>query len=291
MDKKCEKKIRELTEKINEADAILVGAGSGMSAAAGYTHYYEPSAEFLEHMKPWQDKYGINSTFEGFYYPWQTPQERWAFLARNVTMVLNEPVGQPYKDLYDLLKGKNYHILTTNQDEQFLKIFPEDKVSAIQGDSRYLQCSKTCSDELYDAAEFYAELDKKIDENLRVPDDQIPVCPHCGAELMPWVRHPGFLEGSKFREEYRKVQEFLARNREKKILFLEIGVGRMTPMFIQEPFWQLTYQLPDAFYITINPKDALVPEVLSPRALAIHAGIDEVLNDALKLEKEEKNHD
>lgn len=100
-------------------------------------------------------------------------------------------------------------------------------------------------------------MNEAIDENLEIPTELIPRCPKCGAEMEPWVRGYTFLEGKKYRDEYEKVNEFIDTHKKEKMLFLELGVGRMTPMFIQEPFWNLTYQLPDAYYISINPKDAI----------------------------------
>ena len=179
-----------------------------------------------------------------------------------------------------LMEGKNYHVLTTNQDFQFTHVVPEEKLSAIQGDFRYFQCSHRCHDALYACKEQVYEMDAAIDENLCIPTELIPRCPKCGAELEPWVRGYTFLEGAKYKDEYRIVREFLDAYRDKKILFLELGVGRMTPMFIQEPFWNLTYSLPNAYYITINPKDALLPRQLKEKGLAIHEDIAIVLQDA-----------
>lgn len=189
-----------------------------------------------------------------------------------------------------LLQGKNYHIMTTNQDFQFTRVVPEEKLSAIQGDSRYYQCSRRCHDQIYDNRETVYAMNEAIDENLCIPSEMIPHCPKCGAEMEPWVRGYTFLEGAKYREEYRKINEFLEQNKEKKILFLELGVGRMTPMFIQEPFWNLTYSLPQAFYITVNPKDALLPGEIEKKGLAIREDIAVVLRDAVRL-REEKNRE
>ena len=130
-----------------------------------------------------------------------------------------------------------------------------------------------------------------IDENLCIPPDMIPRCPKCGAEMEPWVRGFTFLEGKKYKDEYRKINEFLEENKEKKILFLELGVGRMTPMFIQEPFWNLTYSLPRAFYITINPKDAILPQALVGKGIAIKEDIASVLRDAVALSKKDTGHE
>lgn len=122
-----------------------------------------------------------------------------------------------------------------------------------------------------------------------IPKNMIPRCPKCGAEMEPWVRSWTFLEGKKYREEYSKLNKFLKANKNKKILLLELGVGRMTPMFIQEPFWQMTYTWPNAYYITINPRDALVPEELKEKGLAIHEDIAKVLTDVRKNLNERQN--
>lgn len=178
-------------------------------------------------------------------------------MARMGCLLYECEAGQPYHDLMELIGSKPYHVMTTNQDFLFTHVVPEEKLSAIQGDSRYYQCSRRCHDAIYFNKEMIYTMNAAIDENLEIPEELIPRCPQCGAELEPWVRGYTFLEGEKYRDEYRKVNQFLERYKEEKLLFLELGVGRMTPMFIQEPFWNLTYALPQAFYITINPKDAL----------------------------------
>lgn len=277
--KNYEEQVRSLMAHIQEADAIVVGAASGMSAAAGYRHYYEHDKDFVDNLGDFEKKYGYRNSFDGFYYRYRTSEERWAFIAKNLCMILDAKTGQPYKDLFEILKDKNYYILTTNQDTQFDRVFPEEKISAIQGDWRYFQCSRRCHDELYDSVKTLHKLKDAIDSELKVPSDMIPHCPKCGTEMEPWVRSWVFLEGKKYREEHSKLNAFLKKNMHKKILFLELGVGRMTPMFIQEPFWNMTYSWPNAFYITINPKDAIVPEELKQKGLAIHEDIARVLAD------------
>ena len=136
--------------------------------------------------------------------------------------------------------------------------------------------------------EMYAHL---TEGSTWLPDEYIPRDTEDGKPLMPWVRHPGFPEKSMYNRQYEMIRNFLDRWKGKKILFLELGVGRMTPMFIQEPFWQLTYQLPFAYYISINPKDALLPEVLENKGRAIHEGIAEVFRDAVELKEKEQKED
>lgn len=278
-----EQKIQLWADKLNAADAILVGGASGMSAASGFRHYYEPDEHFVRKMSGFQKKYGYSSGFDGLYHRYRNSNERWGFFARWIGMILEAGVGETYTDIAEILAGKNFHIMTTNQDFQFEKVFGKEKVSAVQGDWRYIQCSRRCHDEIYNAEELYPQLDKLLDENLCLADEHIPHCEKCGQEMEPWVRSPVFLEGKKYADEYRKIREFLDEWGHKNIVFLELGVGRMTPMFIQEPFWQLTHQLPHAFYITVNPHHAIVPKALEHKGLAVHEDILKAQKDLLKL--------
>ncbi|AZH29587.1 NAD-dependent protein deacetylase [Paenibacillus sp. M-152] len=269
--------ISTILQKIQEAEAIIVGGAAGMSAASGY-NWYRDDAMFRKYFNEFAEKYGIDSIFGGFYHPFRTEEEQWAYLATLINFVADVPLGQPYKDLDKILRGKNYFILTTNQDTQFLQVFPEEKVSAIQGNWTYLQCSRRCHDGIYPYVQEAKELCAHI-EGTRIPSDMVPQCPVCGGTMELWVRSRVFLEGSKYRSEINKYHEFLVKNQTKKVLFLELGVGQMTPMFIKEPFWNMTYNWPDAYYITINPKDALLPKELKDKGLAIHEDIAPVLRN------------
>ncbi|WP_153720979.1 SIR2 family NAD-dependent protein deacylase [Sporosarcina cascadiensis] len=271
--------IETLLQKIEEAEAVVVGGAAGISAAAGY-NWYRKDETFLKHFGKFADKYGIESIFYGFYYRFATREERWAYIATLNKFVYDAEAGKPYLDLLQLLQDKNYFVLTTNQDTQFSKVFPEEKVSAIQGDWRYYQCSNRCHDHVYfnkkQVEEMYANI-----KGTKIPTELIPTCPECGEDMEPWVRSRVFLEGRHFRSEIMKFQAYLMKNKYKKILFLELGVGTMTPMFIKEPFWEMTHCLPNAHYISINPKDAVVPQEISEKGLAINEDIARVLEDAL----------
>lgn len=283
MDKSYNAKLKIFLDRLQNSEAIVAGAASGMSAASGFCHYYQRDDMFVEWLEEFEKKYGYHSSFDGFYYRYRSSEERWAYIARMTCCILDAWTGGTYYDIYELIKGKNYHILTTNQDGQFNRLFPAEKISAIQGDWKYLQCRRRCHDELYDAAKAAHDINNAIDNALSIPSELIPRCPKCGGEMEPWVRGFTFLEGQKYREEHHKLNEFLKENRNKKILFLELGVGRMTPMFIQHPFWQMTYAWDKAFYITINPRDALLPDELKDKGCAIHEDIAKVLSDARKM--------
>src|SRR5699024_1390720 len=159
--------IDTLLQKIEEADTVIVGGASGMSAAAGY-NWYRDDAMFRKYFNAFAEKYGIDNIFGGFYYKFLTEEERWAYLATLIHFVADVPLGKPYKDLYEILHDKNYYILTTNQDTQFSQVFPEEKVSAIQGDWTSLQCSGPCHDEVYPYAEQAKELWNRI-EGTKIP--------------------------------------------------------------------------------------------------------------------------
>lgn len=278
--------INTLREKIEEAEVIVVGGAAGMSEAIGHSSFYHADENFQKHFGKFADKYGFQNLFMGYHHPYPTSEERWAFLATEMKLIHDAEVGRPYLDLLKLLQGKNYFVVTTNQDAQFSKTFPEEKVSLLQGDLRYLQCGSPCHDQIYFNQEQVEEMYANID-GTRIPTELIPVCSKCGQAMEPWIRSFVFLEGSSYQNELRKYNEFLIENKDKKILFLELGVGTMTPMFIKEPFWNMTYSLPNAYYITINPKDALVPQELSEKGLGIKEDIARVLQDALN-EKEKE---
>lgn len=272
--------INTLLNKILEAEAIVVGGAAGMSEAIGHTSFYHTDENFLKHFGEFADKYGFNNLFMGYHYRYPTSEERWAFLATEMKLIHDAEAGCPYLDLLQLLQDKNYFLVTTNQDAQFSKTFPEEKVSLLQGDLRYFQCGSRCHDQIYFNKEQVENMYANID-GTRIPTELIPVCSKCGQEMEPWIRSYEFLEGSSYQSELRKYNEFLIKNKDKKILFLELGVGTMTPMFIKEPFWNMTYSLPNAYYITINPKDAIVPKELKEKGLAIKEDIAHVLQDAL----------
>ncbi|WP_277587067.1 Sir2 family NAD-dependent protein deacetylase [Psychrobacillus antarcticus] len=272
--------IETLLQKIEEADAIVVGGAAGMSAAAGY-NWYKTDEAFLRHFGKFAEKYNIESIFYGFYYNFSTREERWAYIASLIKFVNDSKAGHTYLDLLQLIQEKDYFIVTTNQDTQFSKAFSDKKVSTFQGDWRYFQCSGPCHDQVYDNKDQIEKMYANI-EGTRIPTDLIPKCPKCGQDMEPWVRSRVFLEGSFFRSEITKYQTYIMKNKYKKILFLELGVGTMTPMFIKEPFWEMTYSLPNAYYISINPEDAMVPREIEEKGLAISEGIARVFQDALK---------
>lgn len=286
-------KIRKLVKKIETADVIVVGGGSGMSNAAGMNYWYEDSPEFKKSFGDILKRYPTaKGLFNMAYTQYENNNIRWAMIMRMVDFILHEPVSKPtYDYLKELLQGKNYHIVTTNQDGIFHRYFPEEKISSIQGDWHFLQSTVTETDKnLYDAKKYVDRAINYMKENnsmLYLPDEFIPHSPVNGKEMTFWVRSPEFLEDQTYYDEHQKLNQFLEQHKNEKVLFLELGVGRMTPMFIQEPFWELTHYLQDAFYININPKDAITNPAIQEKSLLIAEDIHDVLAQATSLVKEE----
>ena len=276
-----EKQIEALLQELEEADCVVVGGASGLSAAGGGDFYYGNTPSFQKYFGKFAKKYGFEGAFAGMQFSFAAREERWGYIATFLNTTQKAPVREPYLDLDRLLQGKDFHILTTNQDTQFVKLYPEEKVSEIQGDHRFFQCSRCCEDDTWDAVKPVEEMIRAMGKGTFVPAELIPRCPHCGAEAFPWVRGYGnFLQGKKYDGEYQKISEYIQKNRDKKILFLELGVGRMTPMFIQEPFWNLTLNLPKARYIAVNDRYDFLPKEIEDRGMVIMGDIARVLKDA-----------
>lgn len=276
----AQEKIDLLKKKIDEAEAIVVGGASGMSAASGFVFYYQEDEVFRSIAGALAKKYNRHNMFDLFYDHRLTRGEYWALVLRTVRYIYECRTGDTYSDLAELIHGKNYYIATTNQDAQFFRLFPSDRITRIQGDWRYWQCSRPCHDQIYDNKDDVFRLIDQI-EGDALPEQLIPRCPHCGAELAPWVRGYTFLEGEYYRKEMRRYMNFLQQHARRRTLFLELGVGMMTPMFIKEPFMNMVYQWPQAFYATINPQHAIIPKEIADRSLALKDDIACVLKRLL----------
>ena len=161
-----------------------------------------------------------------------------------------------------------------------MKLYPEEQVAEIQGDHRFFQCADCCTDETWDAVEPVRTMRNAMGDSTAVPSKMIPRCPHCGGEAFPWVRGYGnFLQGKKYEHQYDKISRYLLEHKDKSILFFELGVGRLTPMFIQEPFWNLTLNYPKAHYIAVNDQYNFLPKQIEDRGMVIVEDIARVLQD------------
>lgn len=267
------KQIKEIAEIIKNADAVVVGGGSGVSSAAGYNHYHRTPL-FDKYFSNFEEAYGFTSMLDGYYYLYSTNEERWAYYSQYIKFMYEAETGKPYTNLYEILKDKEYFIITTNVDMQFSRVFPEDKICLFQGDSRYFQCSQPCHDKLYDNKELIYEMNKNI-EGTRIPSELVPRCPECGRVMIPWVRDYEFLEGQFWKDGKDRYEEFLNKYKDSNIVFLELGVGDMTPSVIKLPFWQMTFDLPKASMVTVDRAKAEAPEHIKDKCIACNLDIAE----------------
>jgi NAD-dependent SIR2 family protein deacetylase len=279
-----DEQIQAFAEEIRVADCIVVGGASGLSAAGGGDFYYKDTPSFRKYFGKFADKYGFKGAFSGMQYPFKTREEFWGYLATFLHTTQTAPLRSPYIDLDKILQSKDFHIITTNQDTQFTRLYPMKKISEIQGDHRFFQCSQCCHDGVWDAVAPVKEMIEAMGEGTSVPAELIPHCPKCGAEAFPWVRGYGnFLQGSQYDKQYLKISNYIACHKDEKILFIELGVGRLTPMFIQEPFWKLVEALPQTRYISVNAEYTYLSEAIENRGFVIKGDIARVLHDVRAL--------
>lgn len=265
-------KLRLLAEKFDEADAVVIGGGSGLSSAAGYDHYHW-SLALSEALAPFREHYGFTSPLAGFYHCYSSYGEQWGYYSQYMRFIWEAPTGQPYKDLAAVVAGKPCFVLTTNIDQQFFRVFPKEQICAFQGDFSYVQCSQPCHDAIWESGTLVRDLTAHLD-GVRLPEEWVPRCQDCGRMLVPWVRDDTFLEGSVWQAQLDRYHDFLRhwllRETGKKILLLELGVGEMTPSIIKLPFWQLAAKNENVFYACLNKAQSRAPLHLGDRALAVN---------------------
>ena len=235
---------------IDEADYIVIGAGAGLSTAAGIDYGGERHEKYF---RDFIDRYGFTDMYSSSFYQFQTSEERWAYWARHI-FANRYDVGKTdvYTKLLKLVENKEYFVITTNVEHQFwINGFEDERIFATQGDYGLLQCSKACHDKLYENEELVHELlENTVD--CKVPSDLIPYCPVCGEEMEINLRKDNyFVEDNKWREMNRNYYDFLKKI-DGKFVFLEIGVGFNTPTIIRFPFEQMTYNSDDATLIRLN---------------------------------------
>lgn len=271
----CEK-IAKLKKEIENADAIIIGAGAGLSAAAGFTYTGE---RFSRNFKDFEQKYGFHDMYTGGFYEYNTPEENWAYWSRYI--FINRYVDIPkstYSDLLKIIKDKDYFVITTNVDHCFQKAgFDKKRLFYTQGDYGLFQCSEPCCNETFDNE---AEIRKMLAEqkNMRVPTSLLPVCPYCGKPLTMNLRSDDkFVEDEGWHMAAERYENFLRTRGNQKILLLELGVGYNTPVIIKYPFWQMTAKNPNCKYACINYGDAACPKEIASQSVCINADIDEVL--------------
>ena len=274
-------KIKKLKKDIDSTDAILIGAGAGMSTSAGLTYSGE---RFYRFFSDFHKKYGINDIYSGGFYPYDTPQEYWAWWSRHIYYNRYDiPAGKPYTDLFFLFKDKDYFVLTTNVDHQFqIAGFDKHRLFYTQGDYGLFQCSKPCCQKTYDNEDAVRKM-VAAQHDMRIPTELIPKCPVCGAPMTVNLRSDmTFVQDEGWYAAAGRYEDYLRRHENSHILLIELGVGMNTPVIIKYPFWQMTANNKDATYVCINRSEAYCPEDIADRSICIDADIGKTISDVLK---------
>ncbi|ALX49331.1 deacetylase SIR2 [Lentibacillus amyloliquefaciens] len=268
-----------LNQLIDEAEAIVIGIGAGMSAAAGFTY---AGKRFTDAFPDFIAKYRFLDMLQASLFDFEDEQEYWAFQSRfSLLNFFDQPVGQAYVDLRLIMAGNNYHVITTNADNAFYAAkFDMDKVFRIQGEYGLWQCSEHCHQQTYHDEVLIRQMARE-QSNMKIPANLVPHCPKCGAglEINKRNEEKGMVEDGQFHEQNERYGQFLKANQDKKILFLEIGVGHTTPQFIKHPFQQMTEENAKALFVTMNQKDYFIPHPIRPQTVRIDADIAEVLHE------------
>lgn len=280
--------ISRLADTIAAVDAVVVGAGAGLSTSAGFTYSGE---RFQKYFADFIEAYGVSDMYSAGFYPFKTLEERWAYWSRHIWYNRYVPAPKDtYAKLAQLLAGKNFFVLTTNVDHQFqLAGFPKDRLFYTQGDYGLWQCSQPCHENTYDNYET-VKLMVETQRDMRVSSELVPHCPRCSEPMSMNLRADHtFVEDAGWHQAAQRYQDFMAAHRTDKVLYLELGVGANTPGIIKYPFWQRTYANPLATYACINFGQAQAPIEISERSILIDGDIHQALTQALKELKEAGN--
>lgn len=271
-------KILEIKKLINDAEYILIGAGAGLSTAAGIEY---SGKRFTDNFADFIKKYNFTDMYTSSFYDFETEEEKWAYWAKHI-YVNNTGMDATklYKKLLNIVKDKKYFVLTTNVDDQFYKSgFNKEKIFAIQGSYRYIQCSEACHNKLYDAK----ELVEKMLENThdcKIPSGLVPVCPICGKTMDVNIRKDAyFVEDEHWYKQDERYGEFLDSTKNNKVLLIELGVGFNTPGIIRIPFEQMVYKNPNWKLVRINKDDCRTFLDIEDRSILIEDDISKVIEE------------
>lgn len=288
--------IAELRQALDRAEAVLVGAGAGLSASAGFSYGGE---RFRRYFSDFEAKYGFHDMYSGGFYPFATLQEKWAYWSRFIFLNrYSDPPKPVYQDLRELIEDKDYFVLTTNVDHCFQKAgFDKQRLFYTQGDYGLWQCSVPCHSKTYDNEEIVRKmvqaqgfsaspngLEPPPDgvPKMTVPSELVPRCPKCGAPMTMNLRADAtFAEDEGWHEAAARYGRFVGRHGAGRVLYLELGVGMNTPVIIKYPFWRMAMHNSESSYACINLSDAYAPPQILGRSVCIDSDIGGVIS-ALK---------
>ena len=272
----CSAQIERLKAALHDCDAVVIGAGAGLSTSAGFVYDGE---RFEKYFSDFEAKYDFHDMYSGGFYPYATPEEYWAYWSRYV--LLNRYTNAPkpvYENLLKLVEKKDYFVLTTNVDHCFQKAgFDKKRLFYTQGDYGLFQCSLPCHRETFDNEDVILKMAEK-QKNMRIETELLPFCPHCGRPMTMNLRSDNsFAEDEGWHRAAERYSNFLRTRKGQRLLFLELGVGYNTPGIIKYPFWQMTAENPNAIYACINKGQSAYPHEIEKQTICIDADIGSVL--------------
>ena len=269
-------KIEKLKYELENADAIVIGAGAGLSTSAGFTYSGE---RFKKYFADFEQKYGFHDMYSGGFYPYQSLEEYWGYWSRFI--YINRYMDAPnstYYDLLNIIKDKDYFVITTNVDHCFQKAgFDKKRIFYTQGDYGLFQCSEPCCNKTFDNKNTIMNMIEQ-QNNGKVPTSSIPKCPYCGKPLTMNLRSDDkFVQEEGWYYAAERYENFLRQRQNKHILYWELGIGYNTPIIIKYPFWQMTAKNPKAVYACINFGQAVCPHDIQAQSICINNDISKVL--------------
>ena len=276
--KSCSEQLERLQTALQDCDYVVIGAGAGLSTSAGFVYTGE---RFEKYFSDFAQKYGIQDMYSGGFYPFATPEEHWAYWSRYIYINRYMDAPKPvYDDILKLVKDKDYFVITTNADHCFQKAgFDKKRLFYTQGDYGLFQCSEPCCQETFDNESVIREMVTR-QEDMKIPTELLPVCPHCGKPLTMNLRSDNkFVEDEGWHRAAERYENFLRTREGGKILFLELSVGYNTPVIIKYPFWQMTAKNPNAIYACINQGQAVCPPEIEQRSICMNTDIGQILQN------------
>lgn len=273
--------MQRLKEELEIADAVVIGAGAGLSASAGFAYSGE---RFKKYFADFEEKYKFHDMYTGGFYPYQTLEEYWAYWSRYITVNRYMDAPKPvYQRLLDIVKNKDYFVVTTNVDHCFQKAgFDRKRLFYTQGDYGLFQCSEPCCNETFGNEEMVRQMVEQ-QKNMRIPARLLPICPNCGKPLTMNLRADNtFVEDEGWHLAAERYRNFLRTKENGKVLLLELGVGYNTPVIIKFVFHRLTKNNRLSTYACINYGEAYAPEEIADRSIVINADAGEVIEALLR---------
>lgn len=269
--------IKKLKLSIEKSDYILIGAGAGLSVSAGFSYDGE---RFDKYFSEYKDRYGLTDMYSAGFYNYPTLEDFWGYFSLLVYVNRYDiPADETHLNLLEIIKNKNYFVITTNVDGRFEEAkFDKEKLFKVQGDYSLFQCSLPCKQETFYNEKEIREMVKSR-KDLKIPKELIPKCPHCGRNMSMNLRCDNtFVQDDNWYYSMDRYKKFLDESKNKNILFLELGVGYNTPAIIKYSFWDMALKNENSIYASVNLNDSYVPANLKERSICIEYDISNTIN-------------